>query len=500
MINELVVAASGAYMLGDWIYHRWFYEPPKVKIKPQEVSIPRVDPGAIVPLIYGKCRVRAPLLVWTDTPTRTAGTGSGGNGWPVGTPFYSMNMFLVLGVGMDDGAGTSKVHGMWIGDRKLLAWNVARETQVFAEISAGNGIEPGQIGGLARYYDGHAAQDIGASHAGGLMTGAGVPLAEIPGYRGYIAVELYGTGVGTPQYIIGGSPNVPAYSFEASSYQTGGSYPGTGIYGQIGEDSNPMNVAWDMWKARLGKLGISTNYLDSTSFSNAAATLAGESHGYSRCIESIARAGDYLRDIAEQVDCAFYVDETDGKLKVKLIRADFDPNAIVHITKDNCVDLVNISFGGHTNLTNRIRLEYLSRARGYIDDYEPAQGPGNSSAQSGVINEEAVQMLGVSHADLAARMAYRELAWRGRNLIKLRAIVDRSFIRVNPGDPIKITWTKPPIAGLVFRVAAVDRGTLTNGRIALDLVQDANFVWRNRIPQRPALVDRGGIGSGFPLL
>ncbi len=72
--------------------------------------------------------------------------------------------------------------------------------------------------------------------------------------------------------------------------------------------------------------------------------------------------------------------------------------------------------------------------------------------------------------------------------MKFRALVDRSFVRVNPGDAIKVTWSGPDIAGLVFRVVAPpDRGTLENGTIALDLVQDAAYTYRQIAPLPPGL-------------
>lgn len=485
-----MTAASLLYMLGDAAYHRWWYEPPKGKIQPQEVSIPRAEEGARIPLIYGRCRVRAPLLSWCGVPTRDIGSES--NGWPDGVAFFRMDMFFRLGIGMDDGLGTNTCHGMWIGDNKAFPWSVARETEVLAELNAG-APEPGQIGGRAFWYDGHAGQTPSAQ-----LSGFSGLSADVFGeHEKEISVVLYNSG---GQWIIGSSPTVPAYSFEVSSYRDGGGYPGVGIYARIGYDSNPINVLWDLLKCTFGKLGISTSYLDSTSFDEAATTLYGESHGYSRCIEDVVSARDFIQEILRQIDGVLYADEEEQKIKIDLIRSDYDPATIPHITKDNCDRLENFVASGRSNLINRVVLEYTDRDNDYQDNTEPAQNPASSTANS-QYSAESIRMPGVTHAALAATIAHRELAWRSRPMMKCRAICDRSKINLRPGMAVKLTWQKPDISGIIFRVADVDEGTLTDGRVAVDLIQDASYVFRGRIPEPPAPIDtgeiRGGVIVGF---
>jgi hypothetical protein len=479
-----IAAIAGAlYQLGDFVYHRWFYEPPKGKIEPQEVGIPLAEEGARIPLIYGKCRVRTPILAWNGTPA--IDTGDVVNGWASGVKFYRMDMFFVVGIGMDDGAGTSATHGMWIGDNKAFPWTEDKEVEVIAELSASSSGEQGQIGGRAIYYDGNNAQDPAAGQLGTLIGGT-----EIPAFRKYISIALYNSG---GQWIIGGGPSVPAYSFEASSYQDTNGYPAVGTYARIGDDSNPVNVLWDVLKCSFGKLGISTSYIDSTSFSDAATTLYNESHGYSRSVEGTKTAKDFIQEILRQIDGVLYFDDSAGTLKLKLIRADYNTATIPHITRDNAVDLVNFSIGGWS-VVNRVRLGYTDRDNDYQDNSVTVQNPANSYGQN-VSDEDYVQMPGVHVTSLANRIAARELAWKSRPQIKCRAIVDRSFIRVNPGDAVKVTWSTPDISGLVFRVAAVDRGTLTDGRIALDLLSDVNYVWRGRVPEPPSAIDTGRVGG-----
>jgi hypothetical protein len=100
-------------------------------------------------------------------------------------------------------------------------------------------------------------------------------------------------------------------------------------------------------------------------------------------------------------------------------------------------------------------------------------------------------MPGICNQVLADTVAARELAARSRPITKLRAICDRTARNLMPGDPVKLTWTDPDIAGLIFRIADVDRGTLADGKVAIDLISDNFYVWRNAAPQN---VDLGNLG------
>jgi hypothetical protein len=60
MYFEIAVAAI---MVGTYVYYRWVVDHPSPK--PVDIGTPRTDEGAPVPMIYGTCRVRAPILAWS---------------------------------------------------------------------------------------------------------------------------------------------------------------------------------------------------------------------------------------------------------------------------------------------------------------------------------------------------------------------------------------------------------------------------------------------------
>ncbi|RPH65007.1 MAG: hypothetical protein EHM89_00260 [Acidobacteria bacterium] len=468
------------FMAGQYIYHRWIEEKPH-RPRPRSLDIPNVDAGLPVPLIYGRCRVRNPIPVWCGTPGAVDDYTA--VNYPLGSSAYCMNMLFVVGIPFDDGKGETKLCGMWAGEKKFAGLNplgASVETDVISEISGSFGRD-GLVGSRIVYFDGNSSQDALDPWLDTYITN--VTPDTIPGYRGYVTVLLFSNDDTTAdRWLHGASPTIPAYSFEVFSYRTGGGYPASYPYERVGDESNVMNVLYDLLRAKFGKLGYDSSLIDIASFQAAAATLSSESHGYSRCIDSAEEADEHVMEILKQIDATLYEDASDGLIKIKLIRNDYDPNTIPHIHKDNGCELRGFAMGGWTSIVNKVRLVYTNRERDYQDDSETAQSPANAVGQDGQVNEEVISMPGVCTPALAAEMAARELAARSRPLMKCTAIVDRSFISVNPGDAVKVTWNKPDIAGIVFRVARVNRGTLENGAVELDLIQDYFYVFRGRIP------------------
>jgi hypothetical protein len=64
-----------------------------------------------------------------------------------------------------------------------------------------------------------------------------------------------------------------------------------------------------------------------------------------------------------------------------------------------------------------------------------------------------------------------------------------------PGDVVSLSWPEYGISGVVMRVANVSRGTLANGAIKLDLLQDFFYVWRYQPPKAIAMPPVKQVGT-----
>src|SRR5436190_23064031 len=98
MLIELGIAAG--FLTAKYIYEG--FTQPKRKIKKlTEIEIPRTDAGAPLPKIYGRCRVRQPILTWLGPVSFEEDSISG----IVVRHVLRANMFYVLGEGFPHGDG-----------------------------------------------------------------------------------------------------------------------------------------------------------------------------------------------------------------------------------------------------------------------------------------------------------------------------------------------------------------------------------------------------------
>jgi hypothetical protein len=536
---SLLDIANGKFLVEDFVYHRGLVDEDSApKKKPETVAIPKIEEGAAIPYIFGRVRVTRPILAWTSSGISYINSGGG---VVDGRQLYAMSMLFVLGVPFGDGDSTNRIHRMWQGDVEYAGLALGSEIPPYAiavnlEDLDGDGDMEEYNRGIARvgarrltvedealmytagaveFLNGNADQQLvdpltpwtPTTRAGYQMTTTtGLGLQTTPenmvGYRGVLSAFLYSAPVfdgGLGHFIYGLNPQLGAFSFEVSSYKDDASYPATGIMARSGYDSNPINALYDILISPR-KLGLSTSLIDQDSFTEAATTCYQESHGYSRCFDERQEAREMIREILKQVDGVIFEDSQTGKLKIKLIRADYVTADLPLLTKDNGTELRDFAVGGYTDITNKIRVVYSNRERSYIDDSAIAQNPANAVGQDGLEREEVIRYPGCCYFALAARLAARELDWRSRPIMKCMAYVDRTFYRLNPGDAVMVQWQKPDVSNIVFRVVSVNRGVLTDGKIAIDLIQDVNFVYRGGFPEPPTpLYVGGGFEVGGPL-
>lgn len=515
------------FLAASYIYHRWqesWTDPPEKPKASREVDVPKIADGSSLPLIYGRCRVRSPVLAWTSSVRADENE-------PFGYA-YRMDMLMLLGIPVEN--CVARLWNIWAGELKL-EWG-AIPPGIFStdgeplvgETDHSTGTPPfsganfpgeissytlglpwnqpehtGGIGGYVQFYSGRGNQahvDPVAftyrSWLGKWMIEEGVSGADIPGFRGYLSVAHFSAFRGLDdkpaRWLVGREPRMGAYSYEVSAY------PGNSGALNVGVDANPAEVIIDLLTGTFGKLNVPISKIDSASFLAARARLQEEGNGYSRAIEG-ASAKEIIQEILRQIDGVLFEDPSDGLIKLKLIRGDYAIDDLLHITPANCVGLDGFSAGGWEGIANKIRVVFSDRARDYQDGSATAHNQALAGTTSSEVRELVIEYPGCCTSANAKNLAARELAARSRPVSKCRAIVDRAFRGVNPGDAIKLTWPEYGIDTRVYRVAAVDRGSLENGAIALDLIEDYYYSYRGLV--FPDVVNGfpGDLGEFTPL-
>ena len=484
--------------VANYAYHRLTAETPPKPNPARSPVLPRVDEGASYNLIYGRCRVRSPVLAWH-------------NRYPLAQSLdpdpgfsYRLDHYQVLGIPY--GVSTiARLWAIWVGDVRMQhdesiadgsevsasglpphdgsgfpgKWAAFNNTPPAGAPSYDSNGQMGAVGGGVQFYDGRASQkhtDPDDPWTRRTIAGAHMKFVpgngnRIPGYRGFLSAFHFAVTepTGSASWAIGDSPNLGAYSYEVSSY------PATSDAMNIGLEMNPATVIEDLF---IHKLGKDASKLHSASFLNAKIRLQEENHGFSRCFEAGTAASDALHEIADQIDAVIYEDNRDGLIHLKLIRPDYSIASLPHLTPSNC-RLEDFSAGTREDLPNKVRVVYLERASEYLEASATAHNQAGASEQGA--REIVLEYHGICTPALAKTVASRELSARSRPIAKATVLANREFYAIAPGDPVKLTWPEYGIDQRVFRVAGPDRGTLQNGAIRLDLVEDLYSSWRGQL-------------------
>ncbi len=483
MFLELITIG---FMVGTYIYHR-LNEPGPVFSK-DRIEAPRLVIGTPIPMLFGKCRVRAPLLVWYGNVSAAPHVDP--VNWEPNANFFEIDITFVLGIPFPD--GYVLLNGIYIDDHPLpnafflagLDPNLGGPYYLFDNSLGLEGNEySDQFTSFpdAEFGDGNSAQTAVGSLIESSMNIAGVNTDLIPGYRNYVTFHVASMGRNNRQ--------LPTLQFEVSSY------PIDPLSEQgIGVEANPADVIYNLLKGAFAKLGMADDLIDDVTFTAAAETLNEEEHGYSRAIEDISAAGDVIAEILRQIDAVLFEDPTDGLIKLKLIRDDYVPADCLEINVTNCKSIETPAAGGWTGRINKVRVVFQDREANYTDGSAVAMNQANAVGQDNITEEAVIQMPGVCTQALADVIAARELSALSRPVFKCSAVVDRSFLRINPGDVVALTWPDWHINGMLMRVGGVSRGGPGNNSIRLDLIQDFFYLYRR------VFIDGGSHGAigGFP--
>lgn len=471
MPGVLALAAIEGALLGlSWVYHRLTDKPKETPPEErEEFAIPITEEGSAIPHVFGRGRVRRPVLAWATDP-EVFGEG------------YSMQMLFSIGAGWPD--GTQTLHQVWHGDIALdevgtpslddLTGDGNYETPTVLSYLYPTPDGP-SIGGSVEFLNGNTSQLLvettvpynALTNAGdGISTALGGG-SSIPGYRGLLSVFFWGGGGIGNQWSIGRSSSLPAYSFDVSSF------PASPLYQQkVGDDCNPADVIWRILTGGMGMLGLPESWLDYTSFLEAATTLHAEGHGYSRIVSDHLGAQELLLDVLRQIDAVLFVRPLTGLITIKLIRYDYNSREVATINPDNCVRLEAFEAGGLVGLPNKIRVTFTNRAYEYSTGSAQTHSFVAAVGQSAQGAEVEVNYVGCMTQALADTLAARELQARSRPLTKCTAIVSRDvFDGACPGDVYWLSWPEYG-CNLLMRVGNVDRMGRDDNTIKLDLIQE----------------------------
>lgn len=363
---------------------------------------------------------------------------------------YYVGMHLVFSLSPPE-APVTALKKIRVGDADAWVGNVLGNTQIDVqapELFGGDKKEGGIVGLVDAEFGGLAqgVNDYLVTHL------TGIPL---PAFRGLFALVLR-----SPQ-VSAFNPYIKPWSVFASRIAGGA----------IGDNMNPADIIYEVLTSHAFGIGMLPTDIDLVSFSASASTLYAEGLGLSIFWEGEQSAEEFINLILEHINGSLYHKPATGKLTLKLARDDYVIDDLPILDTSNILRVDRFSQMLPGELTSEVQIKFEDQETGEAGSVT-VQDIAVLSMQGGAPVPVVLDYPGIPDSVLANKIALRELRERATPLAGAELICTRDAWSLNVGDVFRFQYSPLGIYDMVMRVAEVDYGTLTDGRITILAVQD----------------------------
>lgn len=234
-------------------------------------------------------------------------------------------------------------------------------------------------------------------------------------------------------------------------------------------DANPAHIIYECATNPDWGLGWTSDSVDMESFLTAAQTLYNERFGLSLMWTQSTTVENFANEVLDCIKGSTFTNPRTGKLTLRLIRGDYDVDQLPILNPDNA-KLRNFARKAWGETTNEMKVTWTNPdTEGGETVY--AQDLGNIAMQGEVISDSK-NFHGVRRADLAQRLANRELRQASAPLCSCEATIDRTMWDITPFDCVLLTWPEYGVYDLVMRVVDINYGATGSSAIRLSLIED----------------------------
>lgn len=233
---------------------------------------------------------------------------------------------------------------------------------------------------------------------------------------------------------------------------------------------NPAHIIYQCITDSAWGMGYPTSAIDNTSFTAAADALYAEGFGLSMLWNRQETIEAFIQVVLDHIGGMLYVKPDTGAFAIKLIRDDYDRGTLPQYGPANIISAEDYQRQAWGETINEITVVYTD----YVTGKEVSvtvQDTANIMAQSGVVAQTR-SYSGIQWPPLAQRVALRDLNAASTPLARIKLTATRAAWAVFPGDVFRLTWPEFGIEDVVYRALSVNRGTLQDGQIIIDAVED----------------------------
>lgn len=236
-------------------------------------------------------------------------------------------------------------------------------------------------------------------------------------------------------------------------------------------DMNPAHIIREaLTNTTWGGLGYPVSDLDDSSFQTAANLLQAENFGLSLVWAKNSSIEEFIGQILDHIDGVLYYSHMTGLLKLKLVRNDYNIGVLPIINESNVIELVEYTNPSAAEVVNQVTVNYIDRDN--QAQSVTVQDIAGIARMAGQINGTTIDFVGIADANLAARVATRELTQLCIPLSTCTLEINRKNSDLDPGDCFNFTWGPLGISNVAMRVTEIEIGMHTSERIRIKAVRD----------------------------
>jgi hypothetical protein len=217
-------------------------------------------------------------------------------------------------------------------------------------------------------------------------------------------------------------------------------------------------------------MGKGTGLIDDASFRAAADAFYAEGMGLCILWTRQGQIQDFVQIILNHAGAVLGQNRRTGLFELRPIRGDYDVEDLPLFDESNVLIVDNYQRPAVPGAINEVTVVFTELTTNK-DAGITVQNLANITSQGGIVSESK-RYPGLPTADLAARVAMRDLKSVSTPLARVRMQVNRQGYNILPGDVIRWNWPKLGIENLVLRVLTAGAGTVTDGAILLECGED----------------------------
>lgn len=275
-----------------------------------------------------------------------------------------------------------------------------------------------------------------------------------------------------------GQPPVAPEAVQFINFHAGYTYkkvtagPGGGLGDAVIKAMNPAHIIYECLTNREWGRGLPRNKLDDAAFRACADRLVIEQFGLCIRWNRKDEIQVFLQSILDHIGGTLYEDRRTGLLRLSLIRDDYVIADMPLFDSENgLLEITEATVAAPSKMVNEVRITYRDPVTNE-DRVVRSSNLATLQASGGVINVLSKDMRGLPTGELASRVAKREMRAVSPGLRRFNLTFGRRGNNLVPGGVVRIRDLVRGVPDMVLRIATIDYGTLTSGRIQVTAVQD----------------------------